>query len=104
MTGSFSGISLEDTVPFDVVNLELSEEQKLLRDVFAQLFAAESSAARVRAAASSGFDPRLWKQLAEMGALGMRVPTASGGTGASLHDACVVAAEAGKRLVTGPFL
>src|SRR5262245_6296592 len=93
----------EDTVPFDAVNLELSEEQKLLRDTFAQLFAAESTAARVRAAASSGFDPRFWKQLAEMGAFGMRVPTASGGTGASLLDACVVSAEAGRRLVSGPL-
>src|SRR5262245_39629257 len=86
------------------VNLELSDDQKLLRDTFAQLFAAESSAARVHAAESTGFDPKLWKQLAEVGALGMRVPSERGGGGASLLDACVVAAEAGRRLVTGPLL
>jgi alkylation response protein AidB-like acyl-CoA dehydrogenase len=85
------------------VQLGLSEEQELLRDGFARLFAVESSADRARAAEPAGFDPALWKLLAETGALGLRVPEPSGGGGASLHDAALLAEEGGRRLVTGPW-
>jgi len=74
-----------------------------LRESFARLFATESSAERVRAAEPLGFDPVLWKLLAETGALGLRVPEASGGGGASLHDAVLVAEEAGRRLIAAPW-
>ena len=80
-----------------------TEEQQLLRDTFAQLFAVESSCDRVRAAEPLGFDPALWKQLAETGALSIRVPEAAGGAGASLLDAVVLAEEAGRRLAAAPL-
>ncbi len=85
------------------MELGLSEDQDQLRESFARFFAAESSGERVRAAESLGFDPVLWKLLAEMGALGLRVPEEKGGGGASLHDAVIVAEEAGRRLATGPW-
>ena len=85
------------------MQLGLSEDQKRLREEFARFFSAESSGERVRAAESLGFDPALWKHLAEMGALGLRVPEDRGGSGASLHDAAILAEEAGRRLVTGPW-
>ncbi len=84
--------------------VRLTEEQELLRDTFAQFFAAESSADRVRAAEPLGFDPALWKKLAETGVLGMRVPASLGGGEAGLLDACLVAAEAGRRLASAPVL
>jgi alkylation response protein AidB-like acyl-CoA dehydrogenase len=86
------------------LKIELSEERELLRETFAQLFAVESSAERVRAAEPVGFDSKLWQQLAGTGGLSMRVPEPSGGGGAGLLDAAVVAFEAGRRLVSGPFL
>ena len=86
------------------MKLAISEEQELLRQTFAEIFSAESSPERVRAAEPMGFDPALWKQLVETGALGVRVPEAAGGGGASLLDAAVLAEEAGRRLVSGPFL
>jgi len=86
------------------MDLDLSEEQQLLRETFAQLFADQSSPDRVRAAEPAGFDPALWKQLAEMGALGVRVPEAAGGSGASLLDAVLIATEAGRRLASVPLL
>ena len=86
------------------MRLELSDEQRLLRDTFARLFAAESSADRVRAAEPLGFDADLWKQLAATGALGMRVPESAGGGGSSLLDAAVVAEEAGRRLASAPLV
>ncbi len=86
------------------MKLALTEEQELLRHTFANVFATESSSERVRAAEPTGFDPALWKQLAETGALGVRVPEVAGGSGASLLDAAVLAEEAGRWLVTGPFI
>jgi alkylation response protein AidB-like acyl-CoA dehydrogenase len=86
------------------MNLALSEEQELLRETFAQLFASESSPDRVRAAEALGFDDGLWKQLVETGAIGIRVPETAGGAGASLLDAALLAEEAGRHLVSGPLL
>jgi alkylation response protein AidB-like acyl-CoA dehydrogenase len=86
-----------------VLNLEFSEDQKLLRDSFARFFKEESSIARVRAAEPLGFDPALQNSLAEMGALSMRVPEAAGGGGFGLMDAALVSEEAGRQLVSAPL-
>ena len=86
------------------MNLDLTSDQELLRDTFEQLLGVESSCDRVRAAEESGFDPALWSHLVEVGALGVRVPEARGGMGASLLDAVLLAEQAGRHLVTGPLL
>src|SRR5262249_28864304 len=86
------------------MELGLSDEQELLRDTFADLFATESSPERVRAAESAGFDPSLWKTLADLDALGMRVPEAKGGSGAGLLDAVIVAEQAGRHLASVPLI
>jgi alkylation response protein AidB-like acyl-CoA dehydrogenase len=85
------------------VNLRLGEDQELLRESFAELFAAESSPERVRAAEPLGFDAGLWKQLVETGAAFMRVPEALGGSGASLLDAALVCELAGRHLASAPL-
>jgi len=85
------------------VNLRLSEEQELLRESFEELFAAESSPERVRAAEPLGFDAGLWKQLVETGAAFMRVPEALGGSDASLLDAALVCELAGRHLASAPL-
>ncbi len=86
------------------MNLNLSDEQELLRTTFEELFAAESSSDRVRAAEPLGHDPALWKTLIETEVVGMRVPEAGGGTGASLLDAALVAEEAGRHLASAPLV
>ncbi|MBJ19441.1 MAG: acyl-CoA dehydrogenase [bacterium] len=86
------------------MNLDLSEEQELLRTTFAELFAAESNCERVRAAEPLGHDPALWETLVETEVVGMRVPEAQGGTEASLLDAALVAEEAGRHLASAPIL
>jgi alkylation response protein AidB-like acyl-CoA dehydrogenase len=85
------------------VNLHLGEEQELLRESFEELFAAESSPERVRAAEPRGFDAGLWKQLVETGATSMRVPEARGGSGAGLLDAALVCELAGRHLASAPL-
>ena len=63
------------------MNFDLSEEQEMMRDMFARFLDENSSGTRVRAALPGGFDPALWQGLAELGALGLRVPEEAGGLG-----------------------
>lgn len=86
------------------MQLGLTEEQELLQRTFAELFAAESSPDRVRAAEATGFDAGLWKHLIETGAVGVRVPEAQGGSGAGLHDAAILAEQAGRALASAPLV
>ncbi len=85
------------------MNFELTEDQEMMRDMFARFLDENSSMARVRAAAPSGFDAGLWKGLAEQGALSIRVPEEAGGLGMGIFDAALLMDEAGRTLVSGPL-
>ncbi len=86
------------------MNFDLSEDQEMMRDMFARFLDENSSMARVRVAdANGGFDAALWHGLAEQGALSIRVPEAAGGLGMGLFDAAVLMEEAGRTLVSGPL-
>lgn len=92
------------------MNLHYTDEQKQLRDTVDEMLATESSPARVRASESvaggaagpAGFDASLWKALAEMGVVDMRVPEPLGGAGAGLLDAALVAESCGRHLACVP--
>lgn len=75
----------------------------MMRDMFARFLDEHSSMARVRAAFAAGFDPALWRGLAEQGALAIRVPEAAGGLGLGLFDAVVLMEEAGRTLASVPL-
>ena len=79
-----------------MLNLYLSEEQRLLSDAFGKLLAADSAPERIRAAEATGFDPKLWTKLVEFGVPTMRVAETAGGGGASLLDAALIAEQAGR--------
>ena len=85
------------------MNFDITAEQEMLRDTFARFLDENSSMVRVRAAMPSGFDPALWRGLAEMGALALRVPEGAGGMGLGLFDALLLMEEAGRTLVSGPL-
>ena len=85
------------------MNFALSEEQELMRDSFARFLDEQSSTVRVRAAMPSGFDAKMWREFAELGALSIRVPEAAGGLGLGLLDAAILMEEAGRTLVSGPL-
>lgn len=84
--------------------LQLTDDQQLLKDTFGKLFKAESTSQRIREASPLGFDPQLWCQLIELGAVAMRVPEAQGGLGGSLHDCTVIVEEAGRSLASVPLV
>ena len=85
------------------MNFELSQDQQLMRDSIARFLNEHSSMARVRAAAASGFDPALWKGLADLGAFSIRTSEAAGGTDLGTFDAVVLMEEVGRTLASGPI-
>ncbi len=86
------------------MNFDLSEDQRMMRETFARFLDEQSSMERVRAgAARDGFDPDLWRGLAELGAFSLRVPEAQGGLGLGVLDAAVLMEEAGRMLASGPL-
>ncbi|MDG2427345.1 MAG: acyl-CoA dehydrogenase [Acidimicrobiales bacterium] len=86
------------------MDLNLTEDQETIRDVFAAFFDRETGPERARAAEPFGFDSDAWDRLKETGAPGMGVPEAAGGAGASLADLVVVATEAGARIAPLPLI
>ena len=85
------------------MNLELSEEQQILKDSVAKFLAAQCTSKDVRAAEPSGYLPRLWQGLVAMEVPVMRASEAAGGGGASLLDAAIVAEQAGRVLAPAPL-
>ncbi len=85
------------------MNFDLTDDQEMMRDMFARFLDENSTMARVRAAAPSGFDPALWRGLAEQGALSIRVPEDAGGLGLGIFDAAILMEEAGRTLASGPL-
>ena len=51
-----------------------------------------------------GFDAGVFRQLGEMGWIGLRLPEALGGAGLGLGEACALAKELGAGLVPEPLI
>jgi alkylation response protein AidB-like acyl-CoA dehydrogenase len=86
------------------VNLDWSEEQQVLRDTVRKLCAEYSPVSVVRALEDDpkGVPDALWKQLAELGLLGVLVPEEFGGSAQTLLEAVVVFEELGRALAPSP--
>jgi len=89
------------------VDFRLSEEQQALREVARDFLAARWPADRMRAALDAPparVDDDVWKEIVEMGWLGVAAPEAQGGIGGGVVTAAVLAEEAGRGLLPGPLL
>jgi len=86
------------------MNLDFSDEQEVLRDTVRKLCAEYSPVAVVRAMEDDpkGYPDALWKQLAELGLLGVLVPETFGGSGQTLLEAVIVYEELGRALAPSP--
>ena len=84
------------------MDLGLTPEQRAVCDAFAALFKKQATPERVRRAESSGFDELLWRHYADIGALGIGVPSDCGGGDGGLLELALVAEEAGGRLAPIP--
>jgi alkylation response protein AidB-like acyl-CoA dehydrogenase len=89
------------------MRFELSDDQQLLRsstrDFFTRAAPLEQSR-RVMEDEPRGFEAPQWRQLADMGYLGLVVPAERGGQGLGAVELAVVAEEAGRVCLPGPLL
>ena len=90
------------------IPLVLGEDQELLAKTAADFVAARSPVARVRALRDAddalGFSPALWKEMAELGWVGIPLPEAYGGAGLGQAELAVVLEALGRTLAPEPFL
>jgi alkylation response protein AidB-like acyl-CoA dehydrogenase len=88
------------------VNFAFSEEQEELRNVVRQFLEAKASEAAVREQMETeqGYDPDVWKQMAEqLGLQSLTIPEEYGGQGFGYVELIVVLEEMGKTLVCAPY-
>ena len=85
------------------MELGLTREQRAVGEAFAALFGKQATPDRVRRAEAVGYDPQLWRHYADIGALGIGVPSDCGGGDGGLLELALVAEEAGRRLAPIPI-
>ncbi len=85
------------------MNLELTEAQAAVDELFGSLFAKECSPAVVRTAEKLGFAPDLWRLVRTTGAATICLGQAAGGGGGGLFEAALVAEAAGRHLAPVPL-
>ncbi len=88
------------------MNFAFSEEQEELRNVVRQFLEAKAPEAAVREQMETerGFDPDVWKQMAEqLGLQSLTIPEEYGGQGFGYVELIVVLEEMGKTLVCAPY-
>jgi alkylation response protein AidB-like acyl-CoA dehydrogenase len=89
------------------MDLVFTTEHDALRAASRELLQRHAPEAALRAAMQTedGYDPALWRRMAEeIGLQGLIVPEALGGSGADFIDLGVVMEELGRALYCGPFL
>jgi alkylation response protein AidB-like acyl-CoA dehydrogenase len=84
----------------------LSEDQELLRRSAAEFLARECPPSLVREVAGhdDGYPRALYRQMAELGWLGLIVPEAHGGAGLGMLELALLLEQLGRVVLPGPFL
>ena len=88
------------------MHFAFSEEQDLLRHEVRKLLEERSPMAEVRRwlETPEGFSSELWKQLGELGWLGLMIPERFGGAGLGWTDAIILLEETGRSLLPSPLV
>jgi alkylation response protein AidB-like acyl-CoA dehydrogenase len=88
------------------MDIKLSEEQVQLRDTARKFLEEECTAYFVREMEKSelGFSREMWRQMAEMGWLGISLPEDCGGLALGTVDLVLLAKELGRGICPSPFL
>ena len=87
------------------MDFHFSEEQKMLRESARDFLQAECPKAFVREMEKdpTGYTPKLWRQMADLGWMGIVFPEEYGGSGGDLLDLLVLLEEMGRACLPGPF-
>lgn len=88
------------------MEFDLSDTQKMMQQAARSFLTKECPASRVRSIMESdmAFDPELWKGIAEQGWLAITLPERVGGLDLGVVDVAVIAEEAGRACLPGPWL
>ncbi len=88
------------------MDFAFSEEQDMLREQARSFLADKMSSERVAeiAAGDEGWDKNIYRQIAELGWIGLSVSEDAGGAGMGFIDEAVVFEELGRALFPGPYL
>ena len=88
------------------MNFDFSDEQQQLRQAVEQFLAKEYPFERLRALKSSnaGWDPQVWRGLAELGVTAINVPSSLGGLGYGPMETLVLMGACGPSLLLEPVL
>jgi alkylation response protein AidB-like acyl-CoA dehydrogenase len=86
--------------------LVLNDDQKLLNESAKSFVTKSAPLSRLRALREDelGFDPALWKRMAELGWTGLPFPEADGGLGLGLADVICLTEELGRSLMPEPYV
>jgi alkylation response protein AidB-like acyl-CoA dehydrogenase len=84
----------------------LTPEQQEIRSTAGRFLEEKSTSESVRSLMESepGFDESTWKQMAELGWLGITIPEEYGGLGLGFEELAILLEEMGKHLLPAPFL
>ena len=88
------------------MDLALNESQEMLRRTAREFLEANSPTTLVREieASGKGYSPELWRQMAELGWLGLSLPSEYGGEGGDAVDQLALSEEMGRALLSSPYL
>ncbi len=87
------------------MDLEFTSEQRMLAEAASRFFAERCPYHRVKELEESGqgYDPQLWKKMADLGWLGMPFPEEYGGWGGQFTDVMILQERMGAACFPSPF-
>jgi alkylation response protein AidB-like acyl-CoA dehydrogenase len=90
----------------DVIDQDRADGLRMIRESAAGLAARGGDRKRIRALRfkAPGFDPEIYRQMAEQGWLGLRVAEQKGGAGLGMAEFCAIAEELGAALAPEPLV
>lgn len=88
-----------------MIDFDLSEEQKMLQSSAREFFETNLPKTLIRELLEDpkGYSPDIWRQMAEMGWMGLNLPEEYDGAGGSFLDLCVLVEELGRACLVDPF-
>jgi alkylation response protein AidB-like acyl-CoA dehydrogenase len=88
------------------MDFSLTDEQRAIADLAAQILTDRCTLGRLKAieASDDGYDRELWAEFAKAGLLGAALPESAGGSGAGFVDVCLLLEQQGRRVAPIPLL
>ena len=87
------------------MDFSLSSDQELIKSTARKFIDNECPKDRVRELNrhEKGYDPEMWRKMADLGWMGLALPEEYGGVGGGMMDLALVMEEMGRGLLPGPF-